>query len=184
MDSVKITNKAQMYELLSAGRFGNHIRVWYTLDEALASGYTGLVSIRSLQVTHPVRLYHNPMEKLAEIVAGLPSSVTERGLVFFEAPPDAKRTIQGELTRLDSGYYLYYSRDCSPMRIALEKDGKHAYGLAAKLILQHYLEPSDYDALQDLLDDFPGAVIEFSATSVPIGVIPHRKMVVWEVRHY
>lgn len=179
-----IRNKQQMYSMLLAGRFGNFVRAWDTLPEVLASGYRGLVSLRSRERSNPVRLYHVPIEELPATVTKLPPEHQRAGFVFSESPPDHKRTLQGELCRDESGYYLHYSFSPEPMRTALAQDGRHARGLTAKSLLETYLEPSDYDALQELLDDYPGAVIEFSAFTVPVGVIPHRKMVVWEVRHY
>lgn len=179
-----IRTKAQMYSLLLGGRFGNFVRAWDTLPEVLSSGYRGLVSLRSRERSNPIRLYHIPIDDLEATVAKQTDAQRAAGFVFSEAPPDHKRTIQGELMRDEAGYYLHYSFSPEPMRIALEQDGQHARGLAAKLLLEHYLEPSDYDALQDLLDAHPGAVIEFTGFTVPVGVIPHRKMVVWEVRNY
>lgn len=173
-----------MYSMLMGGRFGNFVRAWDSLPEVLASDYRGLVSLRSRERSNPVRLYHVPVDALEATVGAQPQASRAAGFVFSESPPDHKRSIQGELMRDEAGYYLHYSFAPEPMRIALEQDGRHARGLQAKLILEKYLEPSDYDALQDLLDEYPGAVIEFTGFTVPVGVIPHRKMVVWEVRHY
>lgn len=180
----RIRNKRQMYEMLQAGRFGNFCRLWHSLEEVLASDYTGLVSIRSLQTTNPIRLYHVPIAELAETVAKLPVYYSGKGLTFCESPPDDKRTIQGEIMRDEWGYRLHYSFALETMRIALETAGRWAQGLEAKLLLETYLEPVDFDELQLLLDMYPGAAIEFTGFRVPVGVIPHRKMIVWEVRHY
>lgn len=179
-----IPTKERMYELLLGGRLGNFVRAWDSLDAVMGSDYRGLVSMRSRERSNPVRVYHVPIDELPGRVAALSEAATRNGLVFSEAPPDEKRTIQGELMRDERGYYLHYSYSPEPMRTALEKDGRHARGLSAKMLLETYLEPSDFDTLQELLDSYPGAVIEFSAFTVPVGVIPHRKMVIWEVRNY
>ena len=70
------------------------------------------------------------------------------------------------------------------MRTAFSKQNLHARGLTAKLLLQRYLLPVDFDELVSLLDDYPDSVIEFSNFNQRCGIIPHRNMIVWEVRNY
>lgn len=177
---VAITNKKKMYELLRKGRFGNYPRTWQSVEEVLASGFTGEVSLRSLQIGNPVRLYHIPAKELAAAVEALPVHHRAGGLTFTEAPPDHQRMIQGEY----DGDALTYSFSPEVMRVALEKDGHHARGFMARRILQAYMEPGDYEWICDLLTDFPGSTVEFSTFRVPVGTQKGSKMIVWEVRHY
>lgn len=179
-----ITNKRRMYKLLMAGKLGNFAQVWGSLDEALSSGYTGIFSIRSLETSNPIRRYHVPYEELQATYDAIPADRKSAGMTFCQAPPDDKRTIQGELMRDVGGLYFFYSTLPLVMRDALDQDGKHARGLQAKMLLQHYLEPVDYDMLMDLLDEYPDHVIEFSAFTVPVGVMPHRRTIIWEIRKY
>lgn len=182
---MKVANKKQMYKRLLSGRFGNIVQAWPSYADIEASGYRGHVSIRSKQTSNPVRLYHVPFDDLKAAVDGLPESYRKAGLMFSESPPDHKRTIQGELMRWEhGGYYLTYSYAPHPMRIAFDKQRLEARGLAAKMILLHHLSPVDYDELQGLLESYPDSVIEFSAFSCPVGIIPGRRMVIWEVRNY
>lgn len=181
---MRITNKTRMYELLMSGRLGNYSQIWDTVPEVLASGYEGEISIRSRQISNPIRLYHVPVTELEATVSNLSPHQTAGGLTFCVAPPDHKRTIQGEVMLTVGGYYLFYSFAPLTMRAALETDGHHAYGLQAKMLLETYLEPVDFEDLQLLLETYDGAAIEFTGFRVPVGVIPHRKMLVWEVRHY
>jgi hypothetical protein len=60
--------------------------------------------------------------------------------------------------------------------------GRTFRGLAVRGLLARFLTPSDRDDLADLLDLYPGHVIEFSACDRPAGVLPHRRAVIWEVR--
>jgi hypothetical protein len=177
---VAINTKERMYKLLWSGRFGNYPRAWKSIEEVIQSGFRGEVSLRSMQINNPVRLYHIQPDKLEEVVQALPISQRAAGLTFTEAPPDHKRVIQGEY----DGESLTYSFSPKPMRFALAEAGLHARGFAARRILQAYMEPGDYEWICDLLVDFPGATVEFSTFSVPVGTQPGSKMIVWEVRHY
>jgi len=177
---MQIKNKRQMYDLLQAGRFGNIARQWNSLDDLDASGYEGLVSMRSREISNPVRLYHVPKHEMRTAVANLTDAQRMSGLVFSEAPPDHERTIQGEY----DGHCLTYSFAPLPMRLAFDQQRLDERGLAARMTLRRHLEPGDFDWLHELLDEFPGSVIEFTAFRVPVGVLPGSKMLVWEVRHY
>lgn len=184
---VEIKTKKQMYELLFRGAFGNRVRMWNTLPEVFDSGYTGLVSMRSRQVSNPVRKYHCTLETLEEIVSKLDKRIRDIGLVFSEAPPDHKRTIQGEVAiglQYYHGLTLRYSYYPMPMRIAFDHDDRHATGSTALAILRYHLWPQDFDNLMELLEKYPGHVVEFTGVSVPVGIIPNSGNLIWEVRKY
>jgi hypothetical protein len=174
-----VGTKAMMYRLLKAGRFGNYPRSWDSVDAVERDKFTGLVSIRSLEVSNPVKLYHIPGAELRETVEAIPMERRAAGFNFLEAPPDHKRTIQGEW----DGTNLFYSCDPQPMRFALAKDGRQVSGVVARTLLRHYLDPGDVDWLDDLVMDFPDHVIEFSGVSIRCGT-HNRRMIVWEVRAY
>lgn len=202
---MKILDKAKMYELLQRGRFGNIARAWNSLQEVLDSGYRGEVSMRSQEINNPVRKYHVPIDQLKQVYDELPVSQRSSRIVFSESPPDESRILQGELSRSPAGLdrihgslVFRYTRSPLPMRLAFEADwkaryeartmpvgdGGHAYGLRALHLLQQNLYPPDLDDLLALLDDFEDHIIEFSVFNRPVGVIPGRRMLVWEVRLY
>jgi hypothetical protein len=57
-----IRYKQWMYELWLAQKLGNRPRVWYTLPELQASGYSGDVWVRNARdVADPVQLYDVPV---------------------------------------------------------------------------------------------------------------------------
>lgn len=171
---MNITTKGEMYELLYGGSFGNYPRAWRTLDEIKRSGYSGDVSIRSLEISNPIRLYHIPASELDTVLKGLP-----KNLVFSEAPPDAARVVQGEY----DGFNLTYSFYRAPMRIALEKQLLHAEGPQARWVLKRYLPITDIEWLDGLIERFPNHVVEFSTFSCRVGT--HRGYTIfWEVRCY
>jgi hypothetical protein len=179
MRNGRITTKSEMYRLLYGGRFGNYPRAWESLEAVLASGYGGHVSIRSLQTSNPVKLYHVPAAELSARVAALPPAHRDAGLVFSESPDDSKRTIQGEW----DGFSLTYSFFKAPMRLAFERELLHAEGPRARWLLKHYLDAADYEWLDDLIRDFPGHVVEFSGFSCRVGT-HRRRCIFWEVRYY
>ena len=179
-----LDTKAKMYAALLGGRLGNHAMAWDSLEALAASPYRGHVSLRAKDVANPVRLYHLKFDDVPGAVAGLPEAQHAAELVFSESPPDAERTLQGEVMRGVGGRLaLTYSYYPAPMRLAFEKETLHAFGLVADLLLRAHLDPCDRDWLMTLLDDYPGHVIEFSGFRVPVGVL-RRRMLVWEVRLY
>lgn len=175
-----IGTKEKMYRLLEAGRFGNYPRMWSSVQSILDSGFRGDISIRSKDIANPVRLYHIPVAELDSKVNQLVDSQKYSGLTFTEAPPDGYRVVQGEY----DGYNFDYTFAPHPMRIAFEHQRLHANGAKARWLLKAYLDSNDLDWLDGLLEDFPGSVVEFSAFSVPVGVVKSSKTIFWEVRHY
>lgn len=71
-----------------------------------------------------------------------------------------------------------------PWRGSFRKYGKPAHGIEAKALLSHYLWASDLADLEVLLETYPGHVVELSACSKAVGVIPNRNTIIWEVRKY
>ena len=181
---VNIPNKTRMYGLLRTGALGNALRTWDSAAAVLRDDYEGNVGIRAARRSNPICLYDLPQSELLATMRR-EGVADRRDLVFCEAPPDAKRTIQGELTTLPDGrLYWNYSLAKSPMRPALLHDGHDAVGVKARAMLRHYADPASVDDIDTLLDRHPGAVIEFTCYRVPIGIWPHRRVIIWEVRNY
>lgn len=67
-------------------------------------------------------------------------------------------------------------------RPALATHARQYTGSAAVAVLRAYLSPDSYADLRELLDLYPGHVVEFTACSREVGKIPGRNAVVWEVR--
>ena len=128
------------------------------------------------------KLYNVPMQQMIQ-------EVTDRGwqqkagLEFYEAPPDDKRVIQGELAYVPGGLYFRYTFANGPMRLALEEQELHSFGLETELILQQYVSPGGIDWLKELLQRHDGAVIEFTEYSVNVGTLSQTTLI-WEGRHY
>jgi hypothetical protein len=194
---VIIDTKTKMYDLYNRGLFGNRIRSWASVDDFIADpNKPGTVALRykGINVAGPCISYVT-IEDLAEFVDYLVNSGWERDrITVCENPPNKFRTLQGQLRRSDAHYDLTYSFIKAPMREAFEIDQRYAQGLTALALLKHYLDPSSYDDIMEMLDTYDGGVvehkkrdfcvIEFTAFSKDIGVVPSRNTIFWEVRNY
>lgn len=169
---MKIPDKTEMYKLLLAGTFGNTARSWSSYTDLMASGYKGLVGIRSL-LPGGIFMPYVPVENAPDIVA-----------TYSEMQSDDAILLQGEVYRSVEGLYLLASKLKTHMRPALREGGKHYWLSVAYAELSTALWPSDYDALMDLLADYPDSVVEFSAYDKAVGIIPNRNTIIWEVRNY
>lgn len=179
-----------------AGKFGNFIRQWDDLESLKKDGYDGLTAVRSR--TPGARYTRGPMTVaeaevyLEELRAqGVPASDTYVG-EYLEGQPE-KVTFQGEVFRGPMGLTLNYTRSNKFMRVALKEDSRHAHGLEAKMLLEHYLDANSYDDLMTLLDEYESAenngyptshIVEFTAMETPVGARPGRNTIFWECRLY
>lgn len=195
-----IRTKAQMYELLQRGQFGNIAPQWNSLDDAIdgakAFGKDAQVSLRSREITNPLKMYHVPVHELRQRVAALPQYQTQGGIVYSLAPPDQFRTIQGEVSYTTKGFTFDYTTVGLPMRLAFLEERIGLTGTAALMKFRAAVPPADVDRIleilatygPDLSDPFAypriDTVIEFSAFSVPFGTVPGSRVLIWEVRNY
>lgn len=184
---MKITTKKQMYALLRGGRFGNTLRTWCTLGEMLDDGAPARIGLRYSGGT-PGQYCAYDMT-LKEAISTFTKWVTEGAeasrILWCEAAPDQEIILQGEICSSEThGYALHYSTFKSQMRDALRTAPKNHLGPGALLIIKAVMDPATYEDVLSILEDFPGAVIEFSSYRVNLGAIPGRNTVIWEVRSY
>jgi hypothetical protein len=99
--------------------------------------------------------------------------------------PDERIVLQGEYYRPPSGgIEVYASRHKSPMRTALAEAGRRYAGSVAIELLKWAMNDSSYSDFEELTHNYPKAVIEFSAYSMCVGLLPFRNTLIWEVREY
>jgi hypothetical protein len=165
--------KQDFYVRYMAGEFGNRLRSWTDPEAFAASGYDGPVGLRSLDASAPTR-YFVPA---AEVRQAWPE-----GRVVCEHAPDHRQILQGEVILRPCGLYLMYGTEPVPMKQT--KVWHHVERSAAIVILRWALWPASYEDLQELLDRYPDAAIEFSAYDCAVGCLPHRNTLFWEVRRY
>lgn len=183
-----VTSKRQFYDLWNQGLFGNKPRTWHTLAEFQKSGFKGAVALRycgsgSGAPFIPDLNSDSLVRELAKLKSG-GWNISDFHIAEQLSPSITHYLINGEVARTDRGLALYHSLENKLMRDALRSSGQQVFGLQALMILQRVLLPSDYEELMELLDRFPDHVVEFSGFDRFVGVIPRRKMIVWEVRLY
>lgn len=178
---MRITNKAQMYDLLERGLLGNHLRVFRTDEELLGSGFDGRVGVRC--IGEPGSTYYHHLT-VAQALTGA-SLMRSEGfdVVYQESALDHMITLQGGVCCVDGILCLTYSRAKTHMREAL-KNSKTAFGLEARTILQTYVDPSSMDDIELILETYKDHVLEFTAFSGCVGRLKGRNTCIWEVRLY
>lgn len=184
---ITIKNKQECYILYNNGFFGNKVKTWNSYDEIQDSNYTGLVSMRSRgKIINRKKVQYNILVKDIPKVLNQwkTQDIDTTKINFSKTPPDNQLILQGEITKTQEGLFLLYSTLKKPMNQALKEDEKFIQGLQANIILKEILTPSSYDDLIELLNMFPNDVVEFSCYEINLGNLPHRNMIIWEVRGY
>lgn len=140
------------------------------------SGYRGLCTVRGRRSDSKTSCKQYGV--LAEKARHSPDFVNE-------TMPDHQLLIQGEFQQSTLTIYLNYSRIKGiPNQQAMSsRPSEHAWGIKARRILQHFLDPVSYDNVDRLMDLFPDAVVEFSTFRVSVGDLGWNT-VFWEVRGY
>ncbi len=193
----KIKSKSEFYKLYNNYLLGNRPLAWDNLKDAIKSNHKGTATIRDARGTKRgdinalLPMFLVPIDKLKETVKQLEEKgISQNSMKFNQSMPDEHLTIQGELLKNHEGINLLYTHIPKPMNIALKEQTFHAHGLKAELILKHFLWPSSYEEIISLLDFFShedsssSSVIEFSSYSIPVGHLPGRNTVIWEVRDF
>jgi hypothetical protein len=187
-----ILTKRKNYELCHAGAYGNRILQWASIEEWKASGYDKPVAMRvALQAGGGPKAFHvsqNMVECQAKSwgYKGIPRECIRLGEMV-----DGVRLLQGHY--LNDVYvqdgearwgYLRFTMKTGAMPIAFASDDRSIWGLQADLTIREAMTPSSYSDWKELLDRYPGHVLEFSVWESCLGDIPGRNAVVWEIRRY
>ncbi|MEK7187328.1 MAG: hypothetical protein AAB691_00590 [Patescibacteria group bacterium] len=183
-----IKSKKVFYELWNTGILGNKSRTWDSLKEAKASTFAGTVAIRyrgnrwggPLIINLNIHQLENELDKLTK------QGWQKEDFNFSEqlSPDRITYLINGEVMRGSRGLELFYATENKLMREALGSSGRNVYGMQALEVLHLFLWPPDIESLMELLDIYPDHVVEFSGFDRKVGVLPNRRMIVWEVRLY
>lgn len=185
---MRIATKAEFMALSESGRLGNFIPSWPSVEAALADGCRDEVMIRSRVPDSPHMRPHVP---ILQAQATIDSLVADHGarredlyLTWMGNPACVNRLLNAEVWRSPQGLYVHWSRQQTHLREAQALDGRHSTGTEALLVLRSALCPNSQDDLWALLDLYPDAMVELTAYDRPVGVLPHRNTVIWEIRNY
>lgn len=177
--------KSDMYRRWLLGEFGNRLRCWESLGDWFESGFRGNVGLRYKVPGSPFCKYDIPWENV-HLVYGefLDKGADHAKITIGEAAPDQHIMMQGEVMLSTRHYELHFSLHKAQMRDALKACPEWAHGIDAVVIMKHFMDPSSYNDIQEMLDTYQDHVIEFSCYSINLGDIPHRNTLIWEVRKY
>lgn len=196
-----VLHKKDFVERYKRGEFGNASPTWHSIEEwldwvdslpnplallgcSMPLSSLGNFHIRN-RIAQGVTWYNVPADQLDIVWDIAMHRVGAENLYISAMAPHDKNLIQGEVWQNTEHLWLTYSTMVgNPMRDVLREEPRHATGLNAARILRHYLCPNSWEWLNQLLDNYPSHVIEFSTFSVEWGTIPHYNTVWWEIRNY
>ena len=179
-----IKSKAQMYELLGQGAFGNTIPQWLSIsDWEETAPNAELWGVRTLTAGGPCRLFCPK----AEVPSTFQEFERQGHKVQISTMIDqfARVTLMAEVYDSDTGLTVY-GVDCpeegANWRKVMPSLGRTYTGVEARRLLARRMNPSSLADLWALLELFPGHVVEFSTMDRCFGTVPGRDCVIWEVR--
>ena len=188
-DRPALTNKGQMYAALRRGDLGNTLPLYGSTFDWLKSADSDkypLWGIRSPKAGDPRMRLNVPRDQVADychntfaddpynISPMIDQWATLRAYVY-ESPTHPCGLQVTYPTQVDPD---------SPWRGSFAKYSHTVYGVAARALLRQHLWDNDYADLQELLDLYPGHVVELSACERSVGLIPRHNTIIWEVRRY
>jgi hypothetical protein len=184
-----ITTKKAMYRLLQAGLLGNTIPIYNSVDEWWDSDDLWRYDNWGVRVLTPgdkrMRLNIPRGWVLDYVKDNFPEDSGYNISPMIDQWSIFKGEVYEQYHTPPYGLCAYVNfKGNMPWREALRDYGQHFFGLEAKLQLQKYMDPSSYDDVRTLLEEYPDHVVEFSVCDRSVGIIPGRNSVIWEVRKY
>jgi hypothetical protein len=181
-----VNSKSEYYSLYEKGFFGNKPLTWNSIEEIVKNRWEGKICIRGKKgIARSKARFNLTLEEARNYIHSLEKEgILEKNLTFNQSLPDEELLIQGEIMRSIRSYSLTYTTIKEPMNYALAKETLCTEGLTAINLIKANLFPSSYEDLQTLFNIFPDSVIEFSSYRIPLGSLPNRNTLIWEVRNY
>lgn len=181
----QVPNKQNFVPRYKVGEFGNASPTWNNYEDWVKSGCPkGKYHIRN-RIAQGNTWYNVDWQDLDLIWGSARNRVGEHNLYISAMAPHHCNVIQGEVWQDTTHLHLTYSvLPDLPMREALKSGLKFIEGLPAVMLLKRSLCANSWDWLNQLLDSYPGHVVEFSTFSCEWGTVPGYNTVWWEVRKY
>lgn len=181
---MKIPTKAEFYRLYTAGVLGNTTRNWdkskaLELDQ---DSTVDKIGFREIGKAGGGRFEIVPRGQIFE--TAVVWSLYGINFNLSEAAPDHLIILQGEICRTFRGWEGMFSTTPGLRMREAMKIWKSFRGLAVGVILDTFMDPTSRDAVDQLLELYPTATIEFACYSRDVGVIPNRNTIIWEIRDY
>ncbi|MEI6040453.1 MAG: hypothetical protein WCP93_03850 [Candidatus Berkelbacteria bacterium] len=173
-----VRSKMQSIELLEKGTWINATKIWHESKALLESGFNGIVAVRSFI---PWGKFKPGMtvEKCVEYYSDLIRAGARQSSLFFHEwePPESLICIC-HLGRTEYGYELLWSRNSN-----INIDTHYVHNAAAVLATKYLAGEHNWDRLQEIFNEYPESVIEFTIHNRRLGVL-NWDMLVWEIRNY
>jgi hypothetical protein len=181
----EILTKNDFYSFYYKNPLINKLPMWENYSALLKDNYRGKVGMRYSKGIGRKTRFNVSFYKIPKIIKKFEKEgFCGDDISFVMAQPDEKIILLGELKLTEKGIYLMYSQIKKPMKEALNEKTEHVFGLRAKFLLEKYLFPQSYSDIETLLELFPESIIEFTAYSIPFGILPNRNTIIWEIRNY
>jgi hypothetical protein len=183
-----VTKKSQMYRLLADGAFGNTIPQYFDLERWEADEAAQRVpvwGVRTLVPGGPCRLYC-PREEIRE-TALRPEYRADGINISMMIDAIVRVTLWADVYDSEAGLIVYgieYPPKGASWRALMPSQGREWRGVQAHMLLKKHLNANSLADLEALRERWPGHVYELSAADRPIGTVPGRNAVIWEVRQY
>lgn len=182
-DTYPIENREQYFDLWERDALGNHLRIWHTVEEI--PGSISEVMVREVNPNGGGGLVN--VMKVATLRKRRPS----QQVIYNELAPDELATLQAYIRKENGIIYLeakLTARERLPtrpqrMRQAIRR-AKRYEGLQALHIVRNRVSLRDYEDIVELLDAYPGHVLEFTAYACSVGWVRHSNVIFWELRGY
>ncbi len=179
-----IDNKQDFYRLYRKLQLGNTTRN-FSWEDYVRSEFNGGVGVRNTIPGSPLMRYE--LDRPAALAYG--QELMDRHglrpdqLIVSELAPDNNLTLQAETLRTPKYLYARYSQIPGlRMRTAME-NARHIEGLAAVELIRTHMDAPSWDFFNDVLDEYPDSVVEFTCYDRPVGVFRWNTLF-WEVRNY
>lgn len=183
--------KQEMVARMRRGEFGNTLRAWWTWDSICAELDT---LMRQYMVGHtpetPVFRLRTKVPNGKMILDVNPAELKPEMLethYLSEAAPDALTLVQGEFfdqqwPATSIGPYFRHCFDKTQMVAAMKSPNvRCAHGADALTLIHAYMDEYSWDNFQNLREEFPNYVIEFSVFGRGLGALGWNT-VFWELR--
>jgi hypothetical protein len=181
----EIKNKTDFYKLYRKLQLGNTTHN-FTWDQYLKEQKASFdVGVRNTIPGSPLMKYNMSRKEAISYGAEL---LTKHGLkpeqlIISELAPDDKLTIQVEALRTTRYVYARYSQIPGLRMREAMLNAKHIEGLAALHLMKQHMDGSSWNFLNDVWDDYPDSVVEFTCYDRSVGVFGWNTLF-WEVRNY
>jgi hypothetical protein len=180
---MEIRNKRTFYEQWRSGVLGNRPQTFATPMDAINST-AKMIGFREVGKAGGGKWEAVPRTRVWEAVARW--NAEGRTYTLDGAAPNELTTLHGEVCRTERGIegWMAVEPKCAWRMAQSARIFRERTPLETRLLIRRYMDPSSQDDLEQLMELYPDAAIEFSCYPCSVGVLPRRNTLIWEIRNY